>query len=388
LPSVLAAIELPLELARERVREWFRARFGEGTRVAVLEAHRAFDTEHVLETAATTPRSVALRRAIDGVRELFARAAATATGDRPAQITASALSGAISVVEPARHPGYVSIDVMLRERAGAEPEVVLGEVHGFFWLPTSFLDILPEPERERVIGQMRDAVRAMAGPTSTAECLFLHTQATDRRYPLADADLQLIVRSDREGSHDLGALDMRLVGDQFEFFAGEVEIIPLVAYTKYPFILYTSRIGPLFDDFAERFFPDSLVPDALREGDAPRLVVDSVVLRRRVWRRTAAWLRGRLSSASEAELFRTAQAVRRELGCGAEVFISIAGEPKPLLLDFGNVFLLESIAKMVEALPEDAAVKIGEMLPAGDELVARGPDGLRTSELRMGYYRT
>ncbi len=387
LPSVLAAIELPLELARERVREWFADRFGRGTRIAVLEAHRAFDTDRVLETAATTPRSVALRRAIEGVRELFARAAATA-GDRPVEITVAALAEAISVVELPRHPGYVSIDVMLRHRAGATPEVVLGEVHGFFWLPTSFLDILPEVERERVIGQMRDTVRAMAGPTPTAECLFLHTQATDRRYPLADSDLQLIVRGDREGGHDLGELEMRLVGDQFEFFHGDVEIIPLVAYTKYPFILYTSRIAPLFDDFAERFFPDSLVPEVLRGGDAPRIVVDSVVVRRRMWRRDAAWLRARLSSASEAELFRTAQAIRRELGCGSEVFISIAGEPKPLLLDFCNVFLLESIAKLVEPLPADAVLKISEMLPTGDELVASGPDGLRTSELRMGFYRT
>jgi hypothetical protein len=32
-------------------------------------------------------------------------------------------------------------------------------------------------------------------------------------------------------------------------------------------------------------------------------------------------------------------------------------------------------------------VKISEMLPGPDELVARGPDGLRTSELRMGFYR-
>ncbi len=388
LPSVFSAIELPLELARERVREWFRARYGEGVRIPALEAHRAFDTERVLETPATTERSNELRRAMDAVREVFARAAAGASGDRPAQLTTGELAAAVALAEAPQHPGYVSVDVMLRAREGAAAELVLGEVHGFFWLPTSFLDILPEHERTRVVELMRAAVRAMAGPTPTAECLFLHTQATDRRFPLATTDLQLIVRGDREGSHDLGELELQLVGDHFEFLHGDAEIIPLVAYTKYPFILYTSRIAPLFDDFAERFFPDSLVPELLREGDAPRIVVDNVVLRRRIWRRTASWLRARLSTASEAELVRTAQHVRRALGCDAQVFISIAGEPKPLLLDFANVFLLEAIAKIVESLPDDAAVKIGEMLPAGDELAARGPDGLRTSELRMGYYRT
>jgi hypothetical protein len=92
-------------------------------------------------------------------------------------------------------------------------------------------------------------------------------------------------------------------------------------------------------------------------------------------------------SGDEAELFRRAQALRRELGCEARVFASLPGEPKPVLIDFENVFLLEALRNLLERQPDGASVKFTEMLPGPGELVARGPDGPRTSELRMGFYR-
>jgi hypothetical protein len=129
------------------------------------------------------------------------------------------------------------------------------------------------------------------------------------------------------------------------------------------------------------------LPDALREHDVPRLSIDDVVVQRRLWRRPAASMRAALAAESEVELFRRAQALRRELGCDARVFVSVSGEPKPVLLDFQNVFLLEALANLLDRQPGDAIVKISEMLPGPGELVARGPDGLRTAELRMGFYR-
>lgn len=387
LPALIAALELPLELARERVRGWFRARFGEGARVPALEAHRAFDEDRALEAPATTPRADALRGAIERVRGAIA-AAAAAAGGGPARLRTHDLRRALEGAPPPAHAGYVSADVMLRRLPGGGDELVLGELHGFFWLPTCLLDVLPPEHRARVLAQMRAAVDAMARGRPTAECVFLHTQATDRRFPLAATDLQLVTPSDRPGAIDLGALELRLAGDEFEFLAGDEEVIPLVAYDRYPFVLYTSRIAPLFDDFAERFFPESLLPDALRAGDAPRLAVDELVFRRRLWRRPAAAVRAALAATGEAELFRRAQALRRALGCDARVFVSLAGEPKPVLVDFHDVLLLEALVNLLERQPDDAIVRIGEMLPGPGELVARGPDGPRTSELRMGFYRT
>ena len=389
LPVLISALELPLELARERVREWFRARFGEGVRVPALDAHRAFDDDRVLETPASTARAAELRIAIERVRDAIARAAsaASSSGD-PARVRGEDLRAALADLAAPSHAGYVSADVMLLRSPDGGIGLVLGELHGFFWLPTCLLDVLPPDHRDRVLEQMRAALRDMAQGRPTAECVFLHTQATDRRFPLATTDLQMLVPSDRPEALDLGALDLQLTGDTFTFLSGDEEIVPLVAYTRYPFVLYTSRIAPMFDDFSERFFPDSLMPAALREHDAPRLAVDDIVVRRRVWRRSAVAVRAALAAGSEAELFRRAQAFRRELGCDARVFASLSGEPKPVLVDFHNVFLLEALANLLERQPDDAVVKISEMVPGPDELVARGPDGLRTSELRMGFYRT
>jgi hypothetical protein len=277
---------------------------------------------------------------------------------------------------------------MLRRLPSGGSELVVSEVHGFCWLPTCLLDVLPPDHRERVVEQMRAAVRDMARGRRTAECVFMHTQATDRRIPLTMTDLQVVVPSDRPDALDLGALELRLAGDELEFLRGDEEIVPLVAYNRYSFVHHTSRLAPLFDDQMDHFFPESLLPDALREHDAPRLCVDEVVFQRRLWRRPAAVVRAALAAESEAELFRRAQAFRRELGCDTRVFVSVSGEPKPVLLDFHNVFLLEALANQLERQPEGANVKISEMLPGPDELVARGPDGIRTSELRMGFYRT
>jgi hypothetical protein len=143
----------------------------------------------------------------------------------------------------------------------------------------------------------------------------------------------------------------------------------------------------MFNDYRERVFPDSLLPEALREGDVPRLGVDGIVFQRRLWRRPAAALRAALAAEGEALLFRRGQALRRELGCERCVFVSLTGEPKPIMLDFENVFLLEAFAHLLRQQADDATVKITEMLPGPGELVARGPDGPRTAELRMGFYQ-
>jgi hypothetical protein len=386
IPALASALELPIELARERVREWFRARFGEGVRVPALEVHRAFDDDRVLDVPASTPRAAALTAAIERVQDAIARAAAAAGGG-PARLSAEELRRALDGVAAPAHPAYMSVDVMPRRAPGGGSELVLSEVHGGFWLSTCLLDILPPDHRERVLGHMRAAVRDMARGRPTAECVFLHTQATDRRFPIATTDLQMLAASERPDAFDLGALELRLTGDELAFLRGDEEIIPLIAFNRYQFLYLTSRFAPVFDHHTDRFFPDGLLPDALRDRDLPRLSVDDVVVQRRMWRRPVAAVRAALAAGGEAELFRRAQALRRELGCDARVFVSVSGEPKPVLLDFHDVFLLEALGNLLERRPDDATVKFSEMLPGPDELVAHAPDGLRTAELRMGFYR-
>lgn len=386
LVPLVHAASLPLELARESVAQWFREQFGEGRRVAVLDAHRAFDEQRPTEREAHTPAADAIRAGIARVRACF-DAALAAAGGGPVRVPSAALAAALDGT-PADRPGYVSADVMLCRRPAARPELVLGEVHGFFWLPTCLLDVVPDPDRARVVDHMRGAMRALAGGRPTVECLFAHNQATDRRYPLTDADLLLIDASDRP-SVGLGALDMVLDGGGFRFLDGEREVVPVTAYTTYPFFLYTSPLAPLVDDFAGRFFPEALLPAAVRSGDAPRMQVDGLTFRRRTWQRPVAELQAVLGGKDAALLFH-AQQLRERLACPPVVFASLRNEPKPVLVDFDNFFLVESFAHLVArqaADAPDAAVRISEMLPGPDELFATAADGARTSELRMGFYR-
>ena len=385
LPVLAAALELTHELARERVREWFRARFGEAVRVPALDVHRAFDDDRVLDAPAATPRAAALRGALERVRDAIGRAAA-ASGGGPVRVSSDDVRSALAGVAPPGHAGYMNVDVMPRRLPDGRVELVLAEVHSQLWLSTCLLDILPPDHRERVVGEMRATLRELARGRRAAECVFLHTQAPDRRLPIAPVDLEMLGESDRGDALELRALDVRLAGDGLEFLHGDEEVIPLVAFNRYQFLYLTSRLAPVFDHHVDPF-PESLLPEALRRGDVPRITVDELVLQRRTWRRPAAAVRAALAATGEAELFRRAQALRRELGCGPCVFVSVSGEPKPVLLDFHEVFLLEALANLLERRPDGATVKFSEMLPAPDELVARGPDGARTAELRMGFYR-
>ncbi|MEO7735704.1 MAG: lantibiotic dehydratase [Kofleriaceae bacterium] len=384
LVPLVDAAALPLDLAREAVRQWFRARFGEARRVPVFEAHRAFDEDRATEWVTHGATAEALRAGIARVKACFG-AALDAAGDGPARVSSAALEAALAGT-PRQRAGYVSVDLMLGGAPGTRPALVLGEVHGFCWLPTCLLDVVPEPARSEAVAHMARAMRELAGGRPTLECLFAHTQATDRRFPITDADLVLIDAGDRPGVA-FGQLDVVLEADELRFFDGAREVVPVTTYTTYPFLHYTSPLAPLVDDFAGRFLPDEVLPAAVSTGDAPRMLVDELTFRRRTWLRPVAELAAVLGSTKDGALFLRAHELRARLACPSVVFAAFPNEPKPVLVDFDNFFLVESFAHLVARQAPDARVRITEMLPGPDALFATAADGSRTSELRMGFYR-
>jgi hypothetical protein len=383
LVPLVNAAALPLELARERVREWFRARFGCERRVPVMEAHRAFDEERPTERPSSTELASSIEASMIQVRACFEHAT---TSDGSVRITAASLARAVG--PRFARPGYLSVDLMLARMPDTTIVPVLGEAHGFCWLPTCLLDVVPEPDRARVVLEMRQALRRLSEPHTSVECLFAHTQATDRRVPLTDADLVLVdFNSDRD-SIPFGRLEVVLAGSRFHFLDGDREIVPVTTYTTYPFLLYTSPVAPSIDDFVGRFFPDSLLPERLRYGDCPRMFVGDLIFRRQTWRRPVMQLQTMFENRRDAALFRAAQELRNALGAPATVFVAFPNEPKPVFLDFENYFLVEAFAHLIARQPSDQTVRLAEMLPAPNSLLARGPDGPRTSELRLGLFRT
>jgi hypothetical protein len=382
---LIAAAVLPMELARENVRVWFREVFGEGRAVSLLEVHEAFDRDTPYARVASSASSIAISAAIERVRDLISRAVGSAEGGI-ASIGVDEMRAA-AAVPLAPRPGYASADIMLARGPGGRTMVVVGEMHGFYMFPTFWLDTVPVEQRERTLAELRGLLSSLAGGRPTLEALFAHTQATDRRYPIAGADLMVIGRSDRAGAHEIGELSMMLEGDRFRFEARGREVVPVTIYSAYPFFSYTSSVAPLIDEFAGRFFPRVMLPAACVDGDAPRIMLGGVVFRRASWTRTVASLRSSLAAEGELALLLASRALRSELGWRGPVFASIPGEPKPLFLDLENLFLVEAFERALHRAPDDGAVRFTEMLPGPEELFFEAPDGPRTFELRIGIYR-
>lgn len=381
--ALVAVAVLPLDLARERVRAWFSARFGEG-RVPALEVHRAFDRNQPYDRPVDTPRSSAIGSAIDAVRAELKRAFESSQGGT-AHVSSQVLLELAARAGEAR-PGFASADLMLRSCAEG-PRFVLGEVHGFFLLPTFWLEVMPAENQARAVSELRAAMARLAGGRPTLEALFLHTQATDRRVRIADRDL-LIAGASREPCAVFGDLDMELSGGSLRFYLGDEEVVPVSPYTVYPFLTYTSPVAPLVDDFTGRFFPSALLPPILPSAETPRLVLDEeIVFRRRASSRLAGVLAAELAGPSEAERFLAGQRLRAALGGPRWFFVSIPGQPKPVLVDFENPFLLDVVARAVEEADPAAPIRFVEMLPAPSELSLLGPDGPRTFEIRAGILR-
>lgn len=381
LEPLVQACALPMERAREAVRAGFAARFGEGRRVPALEVLRWFDQESPARASAATPLGAAIDAAIARVQQLLARAAA----ERGGRIDPGELRHAAAVPELPGRPGFASADLLFARREGAPPLVVVGELHGFLYFPTCLVDVLPE--RDRVLAELRASLRRVAGGRRTVEPVLLHLDATARRFQLADAELELVGSTGRPESHRMGELDLTLEDGAIRFLDGEREVVPVAAYEGVPFLDYTSALGPLYDHYQERYFPDALLPAALRDC-APRLTLgDGVVVRRACRRVPVAALREALEAPSDAARFARARRWAAALGLGERLFASVSGEPKPLMVDARNPFLVEALLHVLERAPEGGSANFSEMLPAPEALVLEAPDGPRTSELRLGVLR-
>lgn len=387
--GALAGVQaLALARTRARVLAWFRRTFGEGAAVAVTEVSRRFDEERPDTAEASSPEVDEVDRLLARARGLVERAL-DEVNEGVARVDLEDLLSIVDRAPSAERPAYASVDLMMC-RAGGPVRWVIGELHGMFLLPTFWFDVVPAPERERALASMRDILRRLARGRPTAEGLFTHTQATDRHFPIASFDMSVIGSSARPPSDvfDFGVLDVRADRDGIHFLRGAEEIVPLLGYRNWhPFLLYTTPLICMQDDYAGRFPAPELLPPAVVEGDAPRMCLGNVVFRRASWTRTATFVAEALGGLDDAALLHDAELLRRRIGCPREVFVSIHGEPKPLFLDFSSYFLVEAFGRLVRGGDPARTVRFSEMLPGPNDLFLEGSDGPRTFELRMGIYR-
>jgi lantibiotic biosynthesis dehydratase-like protein len=121
-----------------------------------------------------------------------------------------------------------------------------------------------------------------------------------------------------------------------------------------------------------------------RRPHQPRTLIDRLVVARESWRIPY----GELPAGDRAreDLFRQARDLRAERGIQRRVFARIAGEVKPVYVDFANPFLVDVLWSKLrrgrERVP-DGDVVFSEMLPGPGDLWLRDAEGRRyTAEFR------
>jgi hypothetical protein len=116
----------------------------------------------------------------------------------------------------------------------------------------------------------------------------------------------------------------------------------------------------------------ALNPVTAETGDrTPRITIDGVVVQRARWRlRTSGGLRGLAA-------WTAAQRLRRDAGLPRRVFARHPAEPKPLFVDFADVYAVADLMRLPAA-----EVIVTEMLPDYQDLWWRPEGGPVCAELR------
>jgi hypothetical protein len=119
-------------------------------------------------------------------------------------------------------------------------------------------------------------------------------------------------------------------------------------------------------------------------GHTPRIEIGGTIYQRERWEVPAADLPAPAPDEDEFECFLSARRLQRRHGLPRFVFYRVAGESKPLFLDFDNPLLVELFQTTVE---RDGSVVFSEMLPGPQGLWMRGEDGRYCLEVRGTAFR-
>jgi len=370
-------VSLPTLARRWAAREVFRRAFGAGPVRFVEVERRLADDQAAIETLCEqAPAAQSIKR----VREHIGDAIEKADRGNVA-LSMEALTNAI---DPAHLVdglvAHYSADLVPFNDAG-RLRFVVGETHALFWLQEFLYWHLPE--REEMIRGRTELLREMLGGRPAAEVVFKHTSKVDLRPPSV-LDYELVVdgssQLSRERTLAIADVTVTLEGDSFAFRApGVGEFVPIaVGALPIAFQLLPAIYPSFWKD--GRYFPEELFSSAGRPA-IPRLELGPLVVRRRSWTTTAGEIRDLLGDTPGL----VGAARLEQSGWPAQVFYRVAGQPKPMLLDLRSRHLLDLFSHHLGE--RDAVVNVSEMLPGYDQLALRGPDGMRTCELRMCTWR-
>jgi hypothetical protein len=114
-----------------------------------------------------------------------------------------------------------------------------------------------------------------------------------------------------------------------------------------------------------------------------RLTFDDVIVERESWWIPAGELQAACADGADYRCGALAEALRA-VGCPRQLFGSLPGQRKPVYIDLQAPLLLRGFAKLLRNEPEDAAVRLVEMVPEPGALWLRDRNGDPvTGELRL-----
>ncbi|HEX7734153.1 MAG TPA: lantibiotic dehydratase [Ktedonobacteraceae bacterium] len=246
-------------------------------------------------------------------------------------------------------PLFCSPDLMFVPATG---QLVVGEVHDTVMLWSWALSF--HSQAERVQQSMWHLLE------ETVDCQTINILSSKRlkiapfEYP--GASVQVKARSVSQRHEKRAAADLSVRPG-----AGRLEL--LLAGNEEPAQVYNGELHTMTHDW---FALPGVTTFRIHTGQhTPRVVIEDVIYQREQWHLTRADLLQPKYTGTSFELFYDLLKMQQAWEMPDYIFVRISGEPKPLMIDFHNFFLLE----MWEAfLKEGRTMVVSEMVPAPNQL--------------------
>lgn len=268
-------------------------------------------------------------------------------------------------------PFVCSPDLMLRGLPGAGPaeQLVVGEVHHgvqpWCWLVRD----LSEQDRAPLRAAVAAWARRLAG--SRTPVTLVEPRFTGKTFTLEYPGGLAVERVGRSALPRDRVLSLR------DVLVDEPTMTLRTAGGVTLALMPTAPVSPLSRAFGPLVLWGPRTPPLIRHR--PRVTVDGVVWFRETWRIDAAGLAPLTAARDAAALLVASRALRTGLGLPRFVYVTAAGEPKPVFADLDSVTYCDMLARLVAGRSE---ALVSEALPTPDEAVLRCADGVFSSELR------
>ncbi|HEU5270674.1 MAG TPA: lantibiotic dehydratase, partial [Jatrophihabitans sp.] len=377
------------ELTNAATADWFRRRFDGAAEVPFLDYARAW----VDDRPYLTEMLQACARELVPSNERLLRD--LCRGQRDAEAVQLTLEEVAAILH--RHGGagrggvVLNPDVLLAAdsqhavRRG-DYQLVLGEIHSDRDLLSHglFAAFLRGADRD-LVAEFATTGYRLAGEDVVAEVVRTHERKTNVQLELdlPSVEMQHRGRGDRGLLVTAADLTVCLADGRLRLRDARNDRFLLLTVARVP-VGSDERSSPLRPfAFARR---DYVLPIPAETDYFPRIVVERMVVQRRLWRSTPAdWGPEPTAAGWSAEHFRWLRTGARQAGIPAQAFAKVAGERKGTYVDFDSYLLARALLRIWKRNP--GPVTFTELFPERHQWWLRDGRGSYSCEFRLGMFR-